>query len=308
VKSCHRVGIALVVGALLFGCAATDKRFGDEQWYQKTRATSDKAVSFTKSTASASYQRMQKYLKEKDVLKTFHDSSEHSEAAVLDVLHRAGIGKRSAPATNGKSGAAPSAGNSGISPPAKGGVKAPSATAGGKTPPANTPKTPGSPALARVPSHYEGAYRWPLDAGIVSSEYGERWGKMHKGIDIAASSGEPVYAVAAGEVIYAGDGLRGYGNVVILKHDEKITSLYAHNTALKVKLGDQIKQGDLIALLGSTGHSTGPHVHFEFRQGDVSINPHTLLPQAKNPEAVAAAEEPSQQWQVAALARASGTH
>jgi murein DD-endopeptidase MepM/ murein hydrolase activator NlpD len=144
-----------------------------------------------------------------------------------------------------------------------------------------------------VPDHYAGKYRWPLDAGIISSEYGQRWGKMHKGLDIAADSGEPVYAVAAGEVIYAGDGLRGYGNVVILKHDDTITSLYAHNSQLKVKPGDAVKQGDLIALLGSTGHSTGPHVHFEFRQGDIAVNPHALLPKSKGgAEDVVAASEP----------------
>jgi murein DD-endopeptidase MepM/ murein hydrolase activator NlpD len=139
-----------------------------------------------------------------------------------------------------------------------------------------------------MPEQYTGNYRWPLEAGIISSEYGERWGKVHKGIDIAADSGEPVYAVAAGEVIYAGDGLRGYGNVVILRHDNRLTSLYAHNTELKVKAGDEVKQGDLIALLGSTGHSTGPHVHFEFREGDVAVNPHTLLPNSKTPDTVAA--------------------
>ena len=73
----------------------------------------------------------------------------------------------------------------------------------------------------------------------------------------------PIYAIADGEVIYAGDGLRGYGNVVILRHDRKTSSLYAHNSELKVKQGDTVKQGTLIALLGSTGHSTGPHVHYE---------------------------------------------
>ena len=242
---------------LLGGCAATDERLGDHEWYQKTREISGKAVNLAKSTAVSSYERMQNYLKEKETLKRFHDTGEEGETAILDVLHRAGIGKRSTPA---------------------------------RTPATTTPKTPAAPsALAKVPGHYSGAYRWPLEAGIISSDYGERWGKMHKGIDIAAHSGEPVYAVAAGEVIYAGDGLRGYGNVIILKHDEKVTSLYAHNSALKVKEGEQVKQGDLIALLGSTGHSTGPHVHFEFRQNDLAVNPHTLLPKSKDPETVAAA-------------------
>ena len=68
----------------------------------------------------------------------------------------------------------------------------------------------------------------------MSSEYGPRWGKVHKGLDIAADSGDPVYAIAGGEVIYAGDGLRGYGNVVIVRHDKQMTSLYAHNSELKV--------------------------------------------------------------------------
>jgi murein DD-endopeptidase MepM/ murein hydrolase activator NlpD len=123
--------------------------------------------------------------------------------------------------------------------------------------------------------------QWPLEAGVVSSEFGERWGKMHKGIDIAADVGEPVYAMAAGEVIYAGNGMRGYGNVVVIRHDRMRTSLYAHNSELKVKQGDQVTQGSLVALLGSTGHSTGPHVHFEIRDGDTPLNPRSVLPASK---------------------------
>jgi murein DD-endopeptidase MepM/ murein hydrolase activator NlpD len=277
-----RTPLALITGVLLCGCAATDKRFGDEEWYQKTRTVTEKTVNFTKSTATASYQRMQKYLKEKEVLKTFHDTGEHSEVAVLDVLHKAGIGKRS-PQPARPSGSPPASSSASSAP---GATKAPGSATPKKTPPASPP--------AHVPQQYAGTYRWPLDAGIISSEYGERWGKMHKGLDIAADSGEPVYAVATGSVIYAGNGLSGYGNVVILKHDNKVTSLYAHNSELKVQVGDEVKQGDLIALLGSTGHSTGPHVHFEFRDGDVAVNPHTLLPASKSPEAVATrAPEPA---------------
>jgi murein DD-endopeptidase MepM/ murein hydrolase activator NlpD len=197
---------------------------------------------------------MQQYLAEKDLLRTFRDASEHSEGAVLDVLHKVGI---------------PSIGTS----------NKPAETA--PRPGAGSAKAPEAPLPAAVPNQYTGAYRWPLDAGIVSSEYGARWGKVHKGIDIAANTGEPVYAVADGAVIYAGDGLRGYGNVVILRHDRQMSSLYAHNSALKVKLGDQVKQGDLISLLGSTGQSTGPHVHFEFREGDAAVDPRSLLPKGK---------------------------
>ena len=282
--------VLVISSCLLFGCAATDKRFGDEQWYQKTRETSDKVVAMTKSTAASTYKRAQKYLEEKELLKTFHDTGEHSEAAVLEVLHRAaGTTKAAQPGKPAKPGTPPA--TAGTPKPAKpgtppgGAIPPPPAKSGGPAGP-KPPVVAGGPA--RVPDHYEGDYRWPLDAGIISSEFGERWGKQHKGLDIAADTGEAVYAVASGEVIYASDGMRGYGNVVIVKHDHTITSLYAHNSELKVKQGDQVKQGDLIALLGSTGHSTGPHVHFEFRNGDVAVNPHTLLPAQKNPEAVPA--------------------
>jgi murein DD-endopeptidase MepM/ murein hydrolase activator NlpD len=80
--------------------------------------------------------------------------------------------------------------------------------------------------------------------------------------------------------------LRGYGNVVILRHDRKTSSLYAHNSELKVKVGDQVKQGTVVSLLGNTGHSTGPHVHFEIRNGDVAVNPRDVLPKSKLADAI----------------------
>jgi murein DD-endopeptidase MepM/ murein hydrolase activator NlpD len=242
------LAVTAVLGAgVLVGCATVDQKFGDQEWYQKSKDASAKAIEVTSTTASKAYTRMQKYLAEKDVLKTFQDAGEHSETAVLGVLHKSGIAK---------------------------------------TPPAGAPAQPKThtappPALTTVPEQYAGSLRWPLDAYIVSSEYGARWGKLHKGMDLAADEGEPVYAIAAGEVIYAGDGLRGYGNVVILRHDRKTSSLYAHNSELKVKQGDQVAQGTLIALLGSTGHSTGPHVHFEIRDGDTAVDPRTVLPKSK---------------------------
>ncbi|MBI3548368.1 MAG: M23 family metallopeptidase [Elusimicrobia bacterium] len=125
--------------------------------------------------------------------------------------------------------------------------------------------------------NYKGLWRWPLRAGIVSSEYGRRWGRRHDGLDIAADEGVPVMAAADGTVLYAGDKLRGYGNVVILRHDQKTTSLYAHNRRLMVKEGDSVRAGQQIALLGSTGHSTGPHVHFEIRKAGKAVNPRTIL-------------------------------
>jgi murein DD-endopeptidase MepM/ murein hydrolase activator NlpD len=248
---------ALACATLLGGCATVDQKLGDQQWYQKSKEVSGKAVAATESAASKINARMQKYLAEKDVLKTFQDAGEHSELAVLGVLHKSGIAGTARPPSSGK--------------PAKPGAPSTPGTPSGK--PHATPPLP-----LNVPEQYAGTLRWPVDACIVSSEYGERWGKMHKGMDLAADVGEPVYAIADGDVIYAGDGLRGYGNVVILRHDRKTTSLYAHNSELKVKQGDHVTQGTLISLLGSTGHSTGPHVHFEIRDGDAAVNPRTLLP------------------------------
>ncbi len=224
-----------VAGLALLACADLN----DKQWYQDARGTSAKAVAAVSDSTGKVFHVSQHYLQERDLLKTFHDAGEHSEAAVLQVLHRSGVGRSSAPS-------------------------------------AHVGKTPS--ASASLPTQYGGSVRWPLEQGIVSSEYGPRWGKMHKGLDIAADAGDPVYAIAAGEVIYAGDGLRGYGNVVIIRHDERMTSLYAHNKELMVHQGDQVAQGTVIALLGSTGHSTGPHVHFEIREGDAAVDPRGLLP------------------------------
>ena len=128
---------------------------------------------------------------------------------------------------------------------------------------------------------YQAGLAWPLEAGIVSSEFGQRWGKLHAGIDIAADAGEPVHAAAPGVVIYADNGLRGYGNVVIVRHDDNLTTLYAHNSHLGVKQGNTVRQGTVIANVGSTGHSTGPHLHFEIRVGEQAINPRERLPKNK---------------------------
>ena len=256
---CCSAAVVLAIAATLSSCSTVDEKFHDDAWYQKTKVVSAKAVAVTSTTASKAYARTQKYLAEQDLLKTFQDAGEHSETAVLGILHKSGISKGSGTATPGKGPV--TTGGSGTSVPKK--------------------HPPTTPPLDNVPDQYSGSLRWPLDAYIVSSEFGERWGKMHKGMDMAADVGEPVYAIADGEVIYAGDGLRGYGNVVILRHDRKTSSLYAHNSELRVKQGDQVKQGAMIALLGSTGHSTGPHVHFEIRDGDLAVNPRTVLPKTK---------------------------
>jgi murein DD-endopeptidase MepM/ murein hydrolase activator NlpD len=118
-------------------------------------------------------------------------------------------------------------------------------------------------------------FSWPVQ-GVITSTYGRRWGEFHYGLDIAAESGTPVKASAAGTVVAAG--WRGtYGQTVIIEHDETYRTLYAHNSAIQVKEGDQVGQGQVIARLGSTGKSTGPHLHFEVHQNEKAMDPLKFL-------------------------------
>jgi murein DD-endopeptidase MepM/ murein hydrolase activator NlpD len=114
--------------------------------------------------------------------------------------------------------------------------------------------------------------------GSVSSEYGPRWGTMHKGIDFAAPMGAPVRAAVGGTVKSAGwNG--GYGNVVEIDHGNGTTTLYAHNSAMNVQPGQRVQAGDVIAKIGSTGHSTGPHLHFEVKVNGEQVDPRPWLTQ-----------------------------
>ncbi len=112
---------------------------------------------------------------------------------------------------------------------------------------------------------------WPVH-GILTSGFGWRWGRMHEGIDIAVSNGTPVVAAAAGTVIVAG-WMGGYGNLVVVDHGGGISTAYGHNTSVTVGVGQQVAQGQLIAYSGNTGHSTGPHVHFEVRINGGAVDP-----------------------------------
>jgi murein DD-endopeptidase MepM/ murein hydrolase activator NlpD len=133
----------------------------------------------------------------------------------------------------------------------------------------------GSSTFSTPPPASGGQCRWPV-AGRVTSEYGYRWGRLHAGIDIAAPSGMPIGAAIAGTVIYSG-WQSGYGNVVIISHGGGLSTLYGHQSRLGVSLGQVVGQGQIIGYVGSTGHSTGPHVHFETRYGGVARNPRGCL-------------------------------
>jgi len=112
---------------------------------------------------------------------------------------------------------------------------------------------------------------WPVH-GVLTSGFGWRWGRMHEGIDLAVSNGTPVVAAAAGTVIVAG-WMGGYGNLVVVDHGGGIATAYGHNTSVTGGVGQQVAQGQLIAYSGNTGHSTGPHVHFEVRINGGAVDP-----------------------------------
>jgi murein DD-endopeptidase MepM/ murein hydrolase activator NlpD len=119
---------------------------------------------------------------------------------------------------------------------------------------------------------------WPVN-GTVTSEFGIRDGIPHDGIDIAAPEGTQVKAVYDGKVIYSGDELKGYGNLIIIKHEGDYATVYAHNRINYVKAGDKVKKGQVIAEVGKTGNATFPHLHFEIRWKAKPINPRLLLPE-----------------------------
>ena len=112
---------------------------------------------------------------------------------------------------------------------------------------------------------------WPCD-GVVVSGFGMRWGRMHEGIDIGCAYGTPNRAAASGTVIYAG-WLGGYGNLVVVDHGNGLSTAYAHASSILVSVGQSVSQGQTVSLVGSTGHSTGPHLHFEVRVNGVAVDP-----------------------------------
>jgi murein DD-endopeptidase MepM/ murein hydrolase activator NlpD len=116
-----------------------------------------------------------------------------------------------------------------------------------------------------------GQLSWPV-SGPVTSGFGIRWGRMHEGIDIAVGQGTPVHAAGAGTVIYAG-WMEGYGNLVVIDHGNGLSTAYGHNSALASSVGQALSAGQVIAYSGSTGHSTGPHVHFEVRVNGSAVDP-----------------------------------
>ena len=112
---------------------------------------------------------------------------------------------------------------------------------------------------------------WPV-GGSVTSPFGWRWGRMHEGIDIGAGYGSPIYAAASGTVIYCG-WESGYGNLVVIDHGGSLATAYGHQSSIAVSCGQPVSQGQVIGYVGSTGHSTGPHLHIEVRINGTPVDP-----------------------------------
>lgn len=128
-----------------------------------------------------------------------------------------------------------------------------------------------------------GPHRWPVSGGYVSSTYGwrvspvtRRW-EFHRGIDIAAPQGTPIVATGPGVVIFAGR-MGHYGETVIIRHGADLETLYGHCYGIDVSVGQRVVSGQIIATVGSTGRSTGPHVHYEVRLTGEPVNPWPYLP------------------------------
>ena len=144
--------------------------------------------------------------------------------------------------------------------------------------PAPTP-TPARPVeeVAAVSAPSSSGFVWPVQGKVISKFGATSDGLRNDGINIAAPAGAPVMAAADGTVAYAGNQLRGFGNLVLIRHANGLISAYAHNQSLLVKKGDKVKRGAVIARVGSTGNVSKPQLHFEIRKGEDPVDPMKYL-------------------------------
>jgi murein DD-endopeptidase MepM/ murein hydrolase activator NlpD len=135
-------------------------------------------------------------------------------------------------------------------------------------------------AVANIPQptgRAGGLFQWPVNGKVISG-FGATSGGLHNDcINIAAPRGTPVHAAENGVVVYAGNQLRGFGNLILIRHADGWVTAYAHNDTLLVKKGQQVKRGDVIARVGSTGNVSQPQLHFELRKGTEAVDPKVML-------------------------------
>jgi murein DD-endopeptidase MepM/ murein hydrolase activator NlpD len=132
---------------------------------------------------------------------------------------------------------------------------------------------PAARELPRGPSPFV----WPVEGGMLSSAFGPRGATHHDGIDISSAEGTPVRAARGGRVLYS-DQLRGYGNLLIVGHDDNYATVYAHLEENRMRAGADVRQGDVVGRVGRTGKTSGPNLHFEIRKDNVARNPLFYLP------------------------------
>ncbi len=149
------------------------------------------------------------------------------------------------------------------------------ASTGTPLPPANPPATP--PASDVTPRIGEGRMQWPV-RGVIVSDFGPKAGGLQNdGINIAAPRGTAFRAAENGTVIYAGNELRGFGNLLLIRHEGGVVTAYAHADEIAVQRGDQVRRGQTLGRVGSTGNVTSPQLHFEVRRGNRAVNPMDFL-------------------------------
>ncbi len=152
------------------------------------------------------------------------------------------------------------------------------------TPSTPAPPTSGSPTDAQISSFGRGRFIWPLRGDVVSDFGPKGTGQRNDGLNIRTSAGEPVRAAAAGDVVYAGDQVPGFGNLVLIKHADGWVTAYGHLSRVDVKMQQKITQGQQIGQAGSTGGVTEPQLHFEVRYAPTPqdrarpIDPKLVLP------------------------------
>ncbi len=129
------------------------------------------------------------------------------------------------------------------------------------------------------PARSGGGFAWPVKGPVLAAYGALDGGRFNDGLNIGAPRGTPVIAAENGVVVYAGNEIRGFGNLVLLKHDGGIITAYAHNDALLVRRGDMVGKGDQIARVGRSGGVAEPQLHFEIRRGTQAVDPNTLLAQ-----------------------------
>ena len=132
------------------------------------------------------------------------------------------------------------------------------------------PAKPGPQKPVKV-GKASGTLQWPL-RGVLYARFGRKGKEPHDGIDLAAPAGTPVKTAAPGSVLFAGE-QKGYGLIVIVEHAGGVITLYAHNRDLRVKTGQKVREGQVVATVGDSGRTSGPHLHFEVRKDGVPVDP-----------------------------------